>query len=133
MRNVLAVMVIWVAPSVALASYDQEYWEEALSYYRDFSELHPDHERVPYTILRAARAYYHQSRPANRDQTATKQAIAQLERLRDDAARVLRDDASRRMKRIELPPEPDQTEAPGAAAARDADDVEQPPPTRVRA
>ncbi len=69
---------------IADAYYDQEYWEEALSYYRDFSELHPDHVKVPYTILRAAHCYYHQSRPANRDQTATRQAIAQLERLRDD-------------------------------------------------
>jgi outer membrane protein assembly factor BamD len=69
---------------IADAYFDQELWEEALSYYRDFSELHPDHEKVPYTILRAARAYYHQSRPADRDQTATKQALAQLERLRND-------------------------------------------------
>ena len=69
---------------IADAYFDQELWEEALSYYRDFSELHPDHERVPYTILRAALAYYHQSRPANRDQTATRQALKQLERLRDD-------------------------------------------------
>ncbi len=60
---------------IADAYFDQELWEEALSYYRDFSELHPDHEKVPYTILRSALAYYHQSRPANRDQTATRQAL----------------------------------------------------------
>ena len=42
---------------IADAYYDQEHWEEALSYYRDFSELHPDHDRVPYTIYRAALAY----------------------------------------------------------------------------
>jgi outer membrane protein assembly factor BamD len=69
---------------IADSYFDQEHWEEALSYYRDFSELHPDHERVPYTVYRAALAYYHQSRPANRDQTATKQALAQLERLRNE-------------------------------------------------
>lgn len=67
---------------IADTYFEQERWEEALSYYRDFSELHPDHERVPYTILRAALAYYRQSRPANRDQTATRQALIQLERLR---------------------------------------------------
>jgi outer membrane protein assembly factor BamD len=67
---------------IADAYYEQELWEEALSYYRDFSELHPDNEKVPYTILRTALAYYHQSRPANRDQTATRQALKQLERLR---------------------------------------------------
>jgi outer membrane protein assembly factor BamD len=69
---------------IADAYFDQELWEEALSYYRDFSELHPDNEKVPHTILRAALAYYHQSRPANRDQTATRQALKQLERLRDN-------------------------------------------------
>jgi len=69
---------------IADAYYDQELWEEALSYYRDFSELHPDNEKVPYTILRAAHAYYRQSRPANRDQTATRQALLQLERLRNN-------------------------------------------------
>jgi outer membrane protein assembly factor BamD len=68
---------------IADAYFDQELWEEALSYYRDFSELHPDHERVPYTIFRSALAYYNQSRPANRDQTATRQALVQLERLRN--------------------------------------------------
>jgi outer membrane protein assembly factor BamD len=73
---------------IADAYFDQEYWEEAISYYRDFSELHPDHEKVPYTILRAAHAFYHQSRPANRDQTATKQALAQLERLRTEYPRA---------------------------------------------
>lgn len=69
---------------IADTYFDRELWEEALSYYRDFSELHPDHEKVPYTIFRAALAHYHQSRPANRDQTATRQAVAQLERLRKD-------------------------------------------------
>jgi outer membrane protein assembly factor BamD len=69
---------------IADAYFDQELWEEALSYYRDFSELHPDNEKVPHTILRAALAHYHQSRPANRDQTATRQALKQLERLRNN-------------------------------------------------
>jgi outer membrane protein assembly factor BamD len=68
---------------IADAYFDQELWEEALSYYRDFPDLHPDNEKVPYTILRTALAYYHQSRPANRDQTATRQALNQLERLRE--------------------------------------------------
>jgi outer membrane protein assembly factor BamD len=69
---------------IADAYFDQELWEEALSYYRDFSELHPDNEKVPYSILRSALAHYYQSRPANRDQTATRQALSQLERLRNN-------------------------------------------------
>ncbi len=66
---------------IADAYFDQERWEEALSYYRDFSELHPDHEKVPYTIFRAALSYYNQSRDAGRDQTATRQALAQLDQV----------------------------------------------------
>ena len=69
---------------IADSYFDQELWEEALSYYRDFAELHPDHDRVPYTIYRASLSHYHQSRPANRDQTATRQALGQLERLRSE-------------------------------------------------
>ena len=69
---------------IADAYFDQKLWEEALSYYRDFSELHPDNEKVPYAILRSALAHYHQSRPANRDQTATRQSLTQLERLRNN-------------------------------------------------
>jgi outer membrane protein assembly factor BamD len=85
---------------IADAYFDQELWEEALSYYRDFSELHPDHDRVPYTILRAALAYYHQSRPANRDQTATRQALKQLERLRNDYPRAAESEEADQLWRV---------------------------------
>lgn len=66
---------------IADAYYEQELYEEALSYYKDFSELHPEHEKVPYTIFRAARAYDHRAKDPERDQTATREAIGQLERL----------------------------------------------------
>ena len=65
--------------SIADAYFEQELWEEAVSYYRDFAELHPDHPKVAYTLYRAAESYYHQSRRPGRDQTATLQAIDQLE------------------------------------------------------
>jgi outer membrane protein assembly factor BamD len=85
---------------IADAYFDQKLWEEALSYYRDFSELHPDHERVPYTMLRAALAYYHQSRPANRDQTATRQALVQLERLRSSHPEAAESDEADELWRV---------------------------------
>jgi len=56
-------------------------YDEALSYYRDFSDLHPQHERVPYTLKRAAECHYQQSRSPDRDQTATREAISYLEKL----------------------------------------------------
>jgi len=62
---------------------DQRY-EEALSYYRDFADLHPQHDQVPYTILRSAMCYYEQVASIDRDQTATFDAMGYLERLMRD-------------------------------------------------
>ncbi len=67
--------------AIADAYYVQERYEEALSYYRDFPDLHPEHERVPYAIYQAAHCFYARSRSAERDQTATRQALDQLDRL----------------------------------------------------
>lgn len=64
---------------IADAYFEQERWEEALTYYRDFSELHPNHEKVPYTLYRTALAHYEQTRPANRDQTPTREALDALD------------------------------------------------------
>jgi outer membrane protein assembly factor BamD len=56
-------------------------YDEALSYYRDFADLHPQHEKVPYTILRSSLCRQSQMRAANRDQTATRDALAYLDHL----------------------------------------------------
>jgi outer membrane protein assembly factor BamD len=66
---------------IADSYFEQEKYEEALSYYRDFVDLHPQHEDVPYTIYRAALCYYRQSRSANRDQSATRKSIEYLDEL----------------------------------------------------
>jgi outer membrane protein assembly factor BamD len=39
---------------IADAYFDDGSYDEALSYYRDFADLHPQNERVPYTVLRSA-------------------------------------------------------------------------------
>jgi outer membrane protein assembly factor BamD len=64
---------------IADTFYRQEQWEEALSYYRDFADLHPDHPKVAYTLYRSALCYYRQSKDPGRDQTFTRQAVTQLE------------------------------------------------------
>jgi outer membrane protein assembly factor BamD len=56
-------------------------FEEALSYYRDFADLHPDHEKVPYTIYRSALCHESQLESVERDQTATRSALVFLDRL----------------------------------------------------
>jgi outer membrane protein assembly factor BamD len=66
---------------IADAYFDNKSYEEALSYYRDFADLHPQNPRVPYTILQAALCHLHQVKSVNRDQTATREALKYLELL----------------------------------------------------
>jgi outer membrane protein assembly factor BamD len=66
---------------IADAYFDDGRYDEALSYYRDFADLHPQHEKVPYTILQSAHCRERQMHAANRDQTATRDALLHLDRL----------------------------------------------------
>ncbi len=66
---------------IADAYFSDKRWDEALSYYRDFGDLHPQHEKVPYTILRSAKCHYEQISTINRDQTSAKEALHFLELL----------------------------------------------------
>jgi len=66
---------------IADAYYDQERWDEAFSYYRDFAELHPEHEKVPYTLYRTALCHAAKSPSAERDQSPTRAALATLDQL----------------------------------------------------
>lgn len=67
--------------AIADAYFADGRYEEALSYYRDFPELHPSHERVPYTMLRAALCHYERVRSPNRDQRPTREALTHLDKL----------------------------------------------------
>ncbi len=66
---------------IADAYFDDRRYEEALSYYRDFGDLHPQHEKVPYTIFRSALCHAERTHRPNRDQTATRDALEYLDRL----------------------------------------------------
>jgi outer membrane protein assembly factor BamD len=66
---------------IADAYFDDGSYEEALSYYRDFGDLHPQNPRVPYTVLRSALCHYQRIEATNRDQTATHEALKYLELL----------------------------------------------------
>lgn len=66
---------------IADAYFDDTKYDEALSYYRDFADLHPQHEKVPYAIYRAALCHERQVRESYRDQTPTREAIVFLDRL----------------------------------------------------
>ena len=66
---------------IADAYYADHRFEEALAYYQDFSDLHPAHEKVPYTLLRIAQCHLNQIKSIDRDQTATNNATEALESL----------------------------------------------------
>ena len=66
---------------IADAYFDDERYEEALAYYQDFADLHPQHPKVAYTLLRAAKCHYNQIESVDRDQSSTFEASAALEKL----------------------------------------------------
>jgi outer membrane protein assembly factor BamD len=67
--------------AIADAYFADRRYEEALSYYRDFIDLHPQHEKIPYTIFQAAMCHERRVKSANRDQTATRDALQFLDQL----------------------------------------------------
>jgi outer membrane protein assembly factor BamD len=64
---------------IADAYYSDKRFEEALAYYQDFADLHPQHERVPYALLRAALCHFNQIESIDRDQNAAHRATEALE------------------------------------------------------
>jgi len=66
---------------IADSYFAQGNYEEALSYYRGFADLHPQHPKVAYTVLRSALCYYNQIESIDRDQTATREALKYLDLL----------------------------------------------------
>ena len=67
--------------AIADAYFADHRYEEALSYYRDFIDLHPQHEKVPYTIFQAAMCHERRVKSPIRDQTATRDALQFLDQL----------------------------------------------------
>ncbi|MCP4906285.1 MAG: outer membrane protein assembly factor BamD [bacterium] len=66
---------------IADAYFDDERYEEALAYYQDFADLHPQHRNVAYALLRAAECHFNQIESVERDQNATHEATDALEKL----------------------------------------------------
>jgi outer membrane protein assembly factor BamD len=67
--------------AIADAYFEEEKYEEALSYYRDFVDLHPQHEKVPYSLFQAALCHERRARGPDRDQTPTRDALVFLDQL----------------------------------------------------
>jgi outer membrane protein assembly factor BamD len=66
---------------IADAYYADGKYDEALSYYRDFGDLHPQHAMVPYTVYQSGMCYYERIEDVQRDQSATRNALGFFDRL----------------------------------------------------
>ncbi len=68
---------------IADVYFQQGSYEEAASYYQDFVELHPTNPQVPYSIYRNGLCSFQQIGDVGRDQTPTRDALAQFRVLLD--------------------------------------------------
>ena len=66
---------------IADAYFEDGKYDEALSYYRDFGDLHPQHAMVPYTVYQSGMCHYERIEGVSRDQTATRNALGFFDRL----------------------------------------------------
>lgn len=66
---------------IADTYFAQEEFDQAVSYYRDFADLHPQHPEVPYTIYQSGLCHYRQAKEFDRDQGASQNAIESFETL----------------------------------------------------
>ncbi len=63
---------------IADVHFERENYEEAASFYQDFVELHPSHEKVPYAIYQNGLCQFERMRGSDQDQTPTQEALAQF-------------------------------------------------------
>lgn len=63
------------------AHYYRQEFEEAISAYEEFENLHPKNEAVPYVIFQIGRCYFDRIQSVDRDQTMAIEAVQAFERL----------------------------------------------------
>ncbi len=63
---------------IADIHFERGNYEEAESFYQDFVELHPSHEKVPYAIYRNGLCSFRSMRGADQDQTPTLEALEEF-------------------------------------------------------
>lgn len=73
--------VILAELKIADAYYHIQDYEEAVSAYEDFENLHPRNEAVPYVIYQTGLCYFEQIDTIDRDQTSAKKALDIFKRL----------------------------------------------------
>ena len=68
---------------IADAHYHLEEYDEAILAYEAFEKMHPKNEAIPYVIYRTGLCWFNQLDTVDRDQTPTKNSMAQFKRLID--------------------------------------------------
>jgi outer membrane protein assembly factor BamD len=66
---------------MADALFEREKFEEALEAYTEFERLHPKNKSIPYTIYRQGMCHFLRMKSIDRDQTSTRNALKEFERL----------------------------------------------------
>lgn len=66
---------------IADSHYYDDNYPEAISAYKEFEKLHPTNENIPYAVYQTGMSYFMQILTIDRDQTATRNALAEFERL----------------------------------------------------
>ncbi|WP_022852866.1 outer membrane protein assembly factor BamD [Thermodesulfatator atlanticus] len=72
---------LWAELKLADAKFFAGNYEEAIVLYEEFEKLHPTNEAIPYVIYQIGTCYYKLKLPPDRDQSFTKKAIENYERL----------------------------------------------------
>ena len=68
---------------IADAYFNEDMFDDAISGYEEFENMHPNNEAVPYCIYRTGMSYYKQLDTVDRDQTMAKKALETFDRLID--------------------------------------------------
>lgn len=66
---------------LADALFRRKEFEAALEAYREFETLHPKNKSIPYVIYQQGMSHFLRMNPIDRDQTSTKDALKEFERL----------------------------------------------------
>ncbi len=67
---------------LADALFKKKEFEEALEVYREFEKLHPKNKSIPYVVYQQGMCNFLRMNSIERDQTSTKKALKEFERLR---------------------------------------------------
>lgn len=68
---------------IADSHYKLESYEEAIPAYKEFENLHPRNEAIPFVIYRIGMCWYKEIRSVDKDQTPAAKAMAEFQRLID--------------------------------------------------